>query len=558
VLLRSAKATVAVGAVLGISATVSMAVAGWLGYPLSPSAVAAPMIVVTVAIADGVHVVLAYMEAAREGRSRDEAIAHAVSSNLEAVTYTWLTTIVGFVCLNYSDAPPVAHLANMTCVGVTLAFVLSFTLLPALLSALRVPVPAARAASATPTRLESALASLASFVMRRRAMVLGAGALLTLGLGVQASKLETNDQFVGYFDRSIDFRRDVEFTMKNLSGIYRLEYAIESGEAQGVTDPAYLGTLERFATYLRAQPEVEHVLSLTDIVKRVHQVTHGDAAEAYALPASRGEAGEELMVYEMSLPAGLDLSDRVTVDKAASRLTVTVKDLSTRDLTAFARRSEEWLQKNAPRPMWSQATGPVVIFSQLGDRNAKSMLRADLLSIALISLCMILVLRSLELGLLSVVPNLVPIVFGYGVWRMTVGQMNIVATIAGSISLGVIVDDTIHFLSKYRATLRKGTLTEEEAMRHTLAHVGPAMLGTSVVLMAGFGVLTLSAFQMTSYLGWLSLLIVGIAPLADLVLAPALVSLTIRRSSLTRGAASAAAPSSGPSLDEASLETGAL
>jgi predicted RND superfamily exporter protein len=95
-------------------------------------------------------------------------------------------------------------------------------------------------------------------------------------------------------------------------------------------------------------------------------------------------------------------------------------------------------------------------------------------------------------------------------------------------------------------------------MRHTLAHVGPAMLGTSVVLMAGFGVLTLSAFQMTSYLGWLSLLIVGIAPLADLVLAPALVSLTIRRSSLTRGAASAAAPSSGPSLDEASLETGAL
>jgi predicted RND superfamily exporter protein len=134
-----------------------------------------------------------------------------------------------------------------------------------------------------------------------------------------------------------------------------------------------------------------------------------------------------------------------------------------------------------------------------------------------------MVLRSLKLGLISVIPNLVPIVVGYGIWWLCVGELNVVGTIAGSISLGIIVDDTIHFLTKYRALLKAPNATPESAMRHTLEHVGPAMISTSVVLVLGFGVLTLSHFRMTSHLGWLSVLIVGIAPFADLVIAPALV-----------------------------------
>jgi len=150
------------------------------------------------------------------------------------------------------------------------------------------------------------------------------------------------------------------------------------------------------------------------------------------------------------------------------------------------------------------------------------MVQGDFVSLALISLCMIVVLRSFRLGLLSVLPNVIPIVVGYGLWRVFVGQMNIVASVAGSISLGIIVDDTIHFLTRYKAMKAKG-YDAETAMTKTLTHVGPAMLGTSVILVLGFGVLTLSSFQMTSYLGWLSVIIVAVAPLTDLVLAPALV-----------------------------------
>jgi uncharacterized protein len=515
--------TLSVGLIIGLSAVLTMAFAGWMKYPLSPPCVAAPMIVLTVAVADGVHIVLAVMTALREGKSKRDAITDSLRHNLEAITYTWLTTIVGFICLNYSDAPPVRHLANMTCIGVTVAFVYSFTLLPALLVVLPIGAAPAPKSNSFDAKFSAAMVSLANVVMKYRTKVLVGACVLTIGAGALASQLETNDQFVNYFDSSIPFRRDADFTIKNLSGIYRIEFQVGSDGEQGIFAPTYLQSLEGFAVWLRSQPEVEHVYSFTDIEKRVNQVMHNDAAAEYKLPADRATAAQDLLVYEMSLPAGLDLRDRVSVDKSSTRLSITAKDLSTKQLTGFARRAEGWLHYHAAPSMWSEASGPVVVFSALSERNAVSMVRGDFLSLLLISACMIVVLRSVKLGLLSILPNVVPIIVGYAIWKLFVGQMNIVASVAGSISLGIIVDDTIHFLTRYKNACNDRRLSPEDGMRDTLAHVGPAMIGTSVILVLGFGVLCFSSFQMTSYLGWLSVIIVGIAPLVDLVLAPALI-----------------------------------
>jgi uncharacterized protein len=339
--MRSGLATLAVAAIIAVSAAMSMAVAGWLHYPLTPPAVAAPMIVLTVAVADGVHIVLAAMEGMREGKTRGQAVVASLEKNLEAITYTWLTTIVGFVCLNYSEAPPVTHLANMTCVGVTVAFLYSFTVLPALLVILPVRArgaakTAVRPVDARPTAMER----VAAFVVKRRLPLLLGTVVITVIAGIQASRLETNDQFVKYFDESIPFRRDVDFTMKNLSGIYRLEYQVGSAGPSGIVEPAYLERLDAFGGWLRAQPEVEHVYSIADVVKRVNQVVSGDDQSAYRIPASREAVSEALLVYEMGLPQGLDLTDRVNVDRSAARLTVTVKDVSSKQMTAFTARSE--------------------------------------------------------------------------------------------------------------------------------------------------------------------------------------------------------------------------
>lgn len=169
VLLRSIPATIAVGSVIAIAAGASMTVAGWFGYPLTPPSVAAPMMVLTVAIADGIHIVLSASAALAAGHSKRDAIVIAVRDNLEAVTYTWLTTVVGFLCLNFSQSPPVNHLANMTSVGVTLAFIYSVTFMPAVLASLPLRARAERG-QATSHRL----AQLSQWVIRNRNLVLGA------------------------------------------------------------------------------------------------------------------------------------------------------------------------------------------------------------------------------------------------------------------------------------------------------------------------------------------------------------------------------------------------
>ncbi|MEJ7728682.1 MAG: MMPL family transporter [Polyangiaceae bacterium] len=535
-ILRSAWAMLPVALVIVFSSAVTMAVAGWLGYPLTPPTIAAPMIVLTVAVADGVHIVLSAMDHLRAGLSRREAAARAVSMNLEAVTYTCLTTVVGFVCLNYSDAPPVRHLANMTSVGVTVALLLSVTLLPALLAILPL-----RPSAQPKERGRGVMARIGAVATGWPKTIVATFAALTVLSGLAASRLEANDQFVQYFDESLPFRRDVEATMKHLSGIYRVEFQVDASGPDAITEPGYLAKLDEFGGWLRTQPEVQHVYSIADILKSVNRAVHDGRPEDYRIPPTREASSQLLLLYEMSLPTGLDLGDRVTIDKSAARLTATVRDVSSQQMIAFTGRAETWLREHAPPHMHAEATGPVVIFSAMSDRNARSMLQGDFLSLALISLCMVLVLKSLRLGLASVLPNLIPIVFGYGIWQVAVGQVNIVATVAGTVSLGIIVDDTIHFLTKYQYTRKHQGLDAVTAVRHTLEDIGPALWSTSAVLVAGFAVLILSAFQMTSHLGWLTVIVVALAPIADLFLMPALVVLVAGRG--------AAIPASAPPED---------
>ena len=151
--------------------------------------------------------------------------------------------------------------------------------------------------------------------------VTGLAALATIALVPQ---VELNDQFVEYFDYRVPFRGDAEFGMDNLNGIYMIEYSADAGSPGAISDPAYLAGLEKFTGWLRAQPEVTHVYSYSDVIKRLNKNLHGDEAGWYRIPDDRELAAQYLLLYELSLPYGLDLNDRISVDKSATRVTATV------------------------------------------------------------------------------------------------------------------------------------------------------------------------------------------------------------------------------------------
>lgn len=515
-LYRSVSATLSTLAVIGLSAAAGMGSAGWLGIVLTPPSAIAPTLIITLAVADSVHVLMGMLTRMREGEGKREAILESLRVNMWPVFLTSVTTAIGFLSMNFSDSPPFHDLGNMTAIGVMAAFVISLSFLPALVSILPL-----RVKKRSPARI-TFWEPFAGLVIRFRYPVLVATGLATVVFAALVPQNRLDDRFIQYFDESIPFRADTDVIVDRLTGIYQIEYSLGAGESGGISEPSYLAALDAFAEWWRAQPGVLHVRTLADTMKRVNRSMHGDDEALYLLPESRELAAQYLLLYELSLPYGLDLNDEINVDKSATRFTVTLENLSAQEMITAAGRGEAWLQKNAPASMFNHAVGPGLMFAHLTQRNIRSMLTGTFVALVLISAILVFALRSVRFGLLSLIPNLAPAAMAFGTWALVVGEVNMAVSMVVAMTLGIVVDDTVHFLSKYLRGRREHGLGAEGAVRYAFSSVGNALWTTSTVLVAGFLVLSLSSFEMNSGMGKLTAITIVFALVTDFLLLPSL------------------------------------
>ena len=523
VLLRSVLGTVAIVAMLVSVATVTMGLAGWLGTVFNPVNAGVPIIVMAITVAHSIHIVTTALSGMRRGLDRNAAILESVRSNAYPVFLTSLTTAIGFLSLNASDSPPFHILGNFVAFGVLCTFIYSMSLLPALLSILPLRV------SVSQTERDTFLDRFAGFVIARRTFLLWffTGVAVVLITGIPRNEL--TDKWAHYFDERYEFRRNTDFVSQNLTGLNALEYSLDAGREGGITDPGYLRKADAFAKWYREQPQVFHVQAFSDIMKRLNRNMHGDDPAFHRLPDVPELAAQYLLLYELSLPLGSDLNDRIDVAKSATRMTVVVRNMSTRGMRELDERAQDWLRANAPG-FATEATGLSMVFAHLSQRNIDSMLGSTMIAMALISLILAWVFKSVRLGLVSLVPNFVPIAMSFGLWGYLVGQVNLAASAVTVIAFGIIVDDTIHFLSKYLKARREG-LAAPEAVRFAFRAVGWALATTTAVLSAGFLVLASSGFAVSWALGLLVTIVIVFALAADFLLLPALLIALDRRNS---------------------------
>ena len=521
-LLRSVSGTVATVAVIGLSSATAMGLAGWYGVLLEPVSMQATTMILTMAIADSVHILVTMLGEMRAGHAKASALVESLRVNFLPVVLTSLTTAIGFLSMNFSDSPPLNKLGTITAVGVVAAFLLSVSFLPALMAILPVRV---KVEKKTGRERATIFARFGDFVVARRRPVLIGSAALALVLVALVPLNQTSDEFVRYFDESIEFRRDAEFAIERLTGIYQFQLSLESGEPGGISEPAYLATLARFTGWLREQPEIVHVSSLSDTMRRLNKNMHGDDPVEHRLPDNRELAAQYLLLYEMSLPYGLDLNNTINVDKSSSRVVATTGDIATADFMRLAGRAEGWLRANAPAEMHARATGPTVMFSRITERNIRSMVIGTALAFLLISVVLVLALRDLKLGALSIVPNLIPAAMAFGAWGLLVGKVGFAVSVVAAMTMGIVVDDTVHFLTKYLRGRREKGLEAPDAVRYAFSSVGRALWITSVVLVAGFAVLAQSTFKQNSDMGLLAAVTIVFALVADFFLLPALLML---------------------------------
>ncbi len=532
VFLRTVSGTVTTVLVILFSILMAMGSAGWLGIKLTPPSASAPTMILTLAVADSIHFLTSMLFLMRQGHSKTDAIVESMRLNFHPIFLTSLTTVVGFLSMNFSDAPPFRDLGNITAMGVAYAFVLSVTFLPACIAILPVRVRPAK------SRSSHAMEALAEFVIRRRMPLFWGLTALIVVLIALVPRNEINDVFVEYFDESVAFRRDTDKIAENLTGLYFIDYSLDSGRSGGLAEPEFLRKVQAFADWYRQQPEVKHVSVITDTFKRLNRNMHGDDDRWYRLPAQRDLAAQYLLLYEMSLPYGLDLNNQINVDKSATRMSVTLETLSTQQTLALERRAEDWLRRNAP-DLFTHGASPTIMFSHIGMRNIRSMLTGTAVALVLISFILIFALRSLKLGLLSLVPNLVPAGVAFGVWALLVGRVGLALSVVAAMTLGIVVDDTIHFLSKYLRARREKGLDAAEAVRYAFSSVGVALWITTVVLVAGFLVLSLSAFELNSAMGLLTAITIAIALCIDFLYLPTLLLMVDREPAPAASAAPA-------------------
>ena len=522
-LLRTITGTIATVLIIIMSIATTMGLAGWLGFYITGPSSSAPTMILTLAVADCIHILTSMFYEMRQGADKHTAIRKSLKLNFQPILLTSVTTALGFLTMNFSDSPPFHDLGNLVAIGVMLAFALSVTLFPALLSVLPIRVKKQKNGK------KDIMSKLADVVIAKRIALLPLTSAIIIAYVVFVPQNELNDDFVKYFDDSVPFRAATDFMQDNLSGMTVLDISVQSGKPSGINDPAYLQQVSGFSDWLRQQPEIDHVNTITDTLKRLNKNMHGDDPAWYKLPESQEMSAQYLLLYEMSLPYGLDLNNQLDVDKSSTRIVGTFKNLTSNQMIEIEQRIYNWFNTHASE-LKVDVASPSLMFAHIGQRSINSMIGGTGLAILLISVLLGIALKSWRYGVLSLLPNLIPAAVAFGIWGLINGQVGMGLSVVIGMTLGIVVDDTVHFLSKYIHARREYKASAEEAVHYAFDNVGRALWITTFVLVAGFMILAQSSFKMNADMGLLTAITILIALIVDfLFLPPLLMAIDERR-----------------------------
>jgi len=514
--LRSVAAIAATGGVVLIATGVSTGLNVILGFEMNPITMMAPAIIMVLAVADSVHVLTLYSIRTGEGYSPKKAMIDSLQKNVKPIFWTSVTTAVGFLGMNFGDSPPFRDMGNMAAIGVFIAFLATLFMLPTI--ALKFP----NKKSQSPTLVVNFLAKLSTHVLKYNTFILIGLMLLTVGLAWNIPSMKINDDIAEYFDETLPIQQSIEFARHHFDGIQYVVYSLDSEGPGGINEPAFINKVDLFSGWLRQQPEVSSVQSYADLIKDIHSKM-SDKDDSTLIPNDRKLIAQYQLLYELSLPQGADLSRDINSDRSSIRLLVNMDETDNHMLMEFEKRADKWLGTNEPS-FRELPSSQLLIFAHMGTNIILSMVDGSLFTLIFITIMMVIGLRSIKFGIMSIIPNLFPPIVVFGIWALVVGEVNHAAAMTFSICLGLVVDDTIHMLSKYLDARRSGK-TQPEAITDMFINSGTAIVITSLTLTAGVLLLSLSHFTVNDTI---SLMLAGIIMMAlffDLLLLPALLVL---------------------------------
>ncbi|MEQ9450428.1 MAG: MMPL family transporter [Pseudomonadales bacterium] len=498
-------------------ATIALTVGtyGWLGIPLNQISSLGPLVVLVIAIADGIHIVSVYAQGLHAGMNRIEAMRDSMRINIQPITLATITTSMGFLSLNYCSSPGIYGFGNIIAIGVCWAFVVTLTLLPMLILLLptnKVPKPLG---------VKHFIEWVTELVATRgNALFWGSTVLIVVTLALLPLNRLDFDRY-SFVDEDSDFHHVMEAMREKIGNDQSLVYSIDSGEYYGITQTEFLEQVDEFSRWVESQPEASFVASYTDYLRGRNKAEHDDDEAYDVLPTDQLQVIDYLVGYQLIQEIEPSLEPIFNTDYSAIRLSVGTSNLSNGELLAFNDRIDAWIAANVQDKYRVLHGDNSILFARQDKNITRELMEGFTVSFILITLTMLIGLRSVRYGLLSIMPNLFPATIVFGFWGVFIGELNPYILMLFSISIGLVVDDSVHVLSKYISARREGS-KPEEAVSYSLDKAGSAITITTLCLAIGTVILIFSNTFHFQNVALLLTPIIVVALLLDLFFLPPL------------------------------------
>ncbi|MBT4762410.1 MAG: MMPL family transporter [Bdellovibrionaceae bacterium] len=505
--------------VIGLTVIATMGFGGWFGFELNNLTSIVPQFMIAISIAVAVHILASFFQFYQQGFEQKEAVTLTLSKNFLPTLLTSISTSVGFFSYAIgSEIPAIAKMGIMAGAGSLSAWVVCYFILGATLNILPLKRKEGVIEENPDLRPSERSIYFSKLIYKWKTQLL-VFIVLATGLSIfLASKVTVNSDPFKYFDDQYPLSIATDFMEKEIGSALGLEIVLDTNETDGIKDPAFLKKVDAYQNWILNYKEITKTVSIVDILKEMNKVLNGGTEDQYILPESKELVGQQLFLYTMNLPQGMDINNRVSIKNDSLRLTAMT---NSHNSVQVMNMIEEFEQKAKDMGLEAHVTGKFPLYLSNNGLVVKSFSISMSLAVFFISILLIFGLGNVKIGLLSILPNAIPLFIGAAVVYMTGRYLDIGTMIVGSVCLGIAVDDTIHFLANFKKFLDSGD-DAKTAVAKVFTHTAPALITTTLVLVAAFATFAFASFIPNQNFGKFVALILSVALILDLTVLPAL------------------------------------
>ena len=493
----------------------TMATGAFLGFKYDNLSAAIPGILIAICMADSIHILSTYYRSLDNNGDKKEALKATLHKNFVPTFLTSFSTMIGFFSLMTTELIPIQHLGALSGIGTGVAWVFTIFLICPMLK--YVPLKKGRKTKRVGVSDELS-ARYTAWIDRNKKVIVYGISILAIVSAYLSLQNKVNSDPLKHFSPRLKIAKDTNFLLDTFNGLGGPNVMIDSGKVDGIKSPEFMRKVEEFILWLEGKDFVNKVTSITKTVRELNKKMNDDDENYYVIPNTKEEIAELLLLYSLGLPQGMDLNNEMSIDNQFMRLVIL---WNVHDAQRSLKEIDIMTKKAKELGLDIKVTGKLPLYHNMVNYIVSSFFKSLSTALILISFLLFVVLKSWKLGALSLLPNVVPLIFGGGYMYLAGIYVDIGTSIVISVCLGIAVDDTIHFLSHYKEMVKSG-LSPIKSLEKVFIHTGPALVFTTFILTICFGCFIFANFVPNINFGVLCSIILTMALVIDLVYLPAI------------------------------------